>query len=156
MIRLSVLRNCPVICREQRIGLLQSAALDDERKRVRALIISCGLRGKRMIPMRAVSAFADGFILVTDVCKCSRLAEEHGACFVRDTDGLLSGCVTDYAFDEEKNSILAIEVMTGYSLNEFRRRIWVYEYHLKAGSKNELIIPASLGSGLIYSKEGNE
>ena len=47
---MSALRNLPVICENKRLGLLQSISLDPAQKRVSALIVSCGMRGKRVVP----------------------------------------------------------------------------------------------------------
>ena len=63
MVRMSALRNLPVICENKRLGLLQSISLDPAQKRVSALIVSCGMRGKRVVPAEDVLALADGFIL---------------------------------------------------------------------------------------------
>ena len=49
MVRMSALRNMPVILGKVRLGLVQSVGLEEARKRVQALIVSCGIRGKRVI-----------------------------------------------------------------------------------------------------------
>ena len=154
MVRMSALRNTPVICRGRQIGLLQSISLDAARKRVRALIVSCGMRGKRVVLRQNVQAIADGFILADRTEKYKRIDEKTGSPFVRDTTGMLSGCVTDYAVDEGTLEILAVEIMPGYWPASSRKRLWAFSYHCVEAPDGDLIVPALLGSGLIFSKEG--
>ena len=91
MVRLSALRNMPVIQGKQRLGLLQSVSLDEARKRVRALIVSCGIRGKRVIPPDCVQSIGDGFILAEASRRYHRSDEPSPCPFVRDSAGLLVG-----------------------------------------------------------------
>ena len=154
MVRMSALRNTPVICCSRQIGLLQSISLDAARKRVHALVVSCGLRGKRVVLGEYVQAIADGFILAEQTEKYKRIYEKSGSPFVRDTTGMLVGCVMDYVVDEETLDILAIEVMPGYWPPASRQRFWAFDYHSADDPDGGLIVPASLGSGLIVSREG--
>ena len=150
MVRMSALRNTPVICHSRQIGLLQSISLDAARKRVHALVVSCGMRGKRVVLGQHVQAIADGFILADQDDKYKRIYERAGSPFVRDTTGMLAGCVTDYAVDEQTLEILAAEIMPGY----WPARFWAFAYHSADDPDGGLIVPASLGSGLIVSREG--
>ena len=154
MIRMSALRNTPVICCSRQIGLLQSISLDEARKRVHALVVSCGMRGKRVVLREHVQAIADGFILADQADKYKRIYEKAGSPFVRDTTGMLAGCVTDYAVDEGTLEILAVEIMPGYWPPASRQRLWAFAYHRSEDPDGGLIVPASLGSGLIFSREG--
>lgn len=156
MIRMSALRNYPVICCKRQIGLLQNVTLDPARKRVCALVVSCGIRGKRVVTAQQVQAIADGFILAGQAEKYKRTYEAALSPFVRDTTGLLAGCVTDYALDERTLSVLAVEMMPGYWPVSSRQKIWIYAYTCTDGPKGGLTVPASLGSELIFSREGNE
>lgn len=154
MVRMSALRNVPVICRSRQIGLLQSISLDAARKRVHALVVSCGMRGKRVVLGPHVQAVGDGFILADQTQKYRRMDERAGSPFVRDTSGMLAGRVTDYAVDERTLEILAVEVMPGYWPASSRRRFWAFVYHSAEEPDGGLIVPASLGSGLIFPREG--
>lgn len=154
LVRMSALRNYPVISGNRQIGLLQSVSLDAAQKRVCALIVSCGMRGKRIVLPQSVQSIADGFILAQRVEKYKRAYETAPSLFVRDTTGLLAGRIIDYAIDEESLGIQAIEVMPGYWPCEQRIRIWVYAYTRPDECAGELIVPASLGSELNFSKEG--
>ena len=154
MIRMSALRNDPVICCNRQIGLLQSISLDAARKRVNALVVACGIRGKRVVLPQQVSAIADGFILADQVERYARDRETAVSPFVRDTTGLLAGCATDYAIDERTLRVLAVEIMPGYWPARSRRRIWVYAYRSADGENGDLIVPASLGSELMFSRGG--
>lgn len=154
MVRMSALRNAPVICRGRQIGLLQSISLDAARKRVHALVVSCGMRGKRVVQRQHVQAIGGGFVLVDQTEKFRRVEERAGSPFVRDTTGMLAGCVTDYAVDEQTLEILAAEVMPGYWPSSSRQRFWAFAYHSADDPDGGLIVPASLGSGLIFSREG--
>lgn len=156
MIRLSILRNYPVICHDRQIGLLQSINLDRAQKRVSALLVSCGFHGKRVILPQNVLAIADGFILADEISKYRRAYDEDACAFVRDTTGLLAGKVTDYAIDEKTLSILAVEMSLGYWPSERRTKLWIYEYARAQGSQDELTVPASIGRELTISREGNE
>ncbi|MGN0775144.1 MAG: hypothetical protein ACI4MM_00560 [Candidatus Ventricola sp.] len=151
---MSALRNYPVICCSRQIGLLQSISLDAARKRVHALVVSCGMRGKRVVLGQHVQAIADGFILAGQTEKYKRFYEKAGSPFVRDTTGMLAGCVTDYAVDEKTLDILAAEIMPGYWPRASRQRFWAFAYHSADDPDGDLIVPASLGSGLIVSREG--
>lgn len=154
MVRMSVLRNYPVICDEKRLGLLQSISLDTAQKRVCALIVSCGMRGKRVVLPEDVLSVADGFILARQAGKYKRRFEIPACRFARDTTGLLAGRVTDYAIDEKTLQIEAIEIIPGYLPSERRAFLWTYAYVRADERKLELTIPACLGSELIDSREG--
>lgn len=154
MVRMSALRNVPVICQSRQIGLLQSITLDAARKRVQALVVSCGMRGKRVVLRPHVQAIGGGFILADQIQKYRRMDENAGSPFVRDTTGMLAGRVTDYAVDERSLEILAVEIMPGYWPASSRQRFWVFAYHSAEDPDGGLIVPASLGSGLIFPREG--
>lgn len=156
MVRMSTLRNCPVICGNRQIGLLQSVTLDAAQKRVYALIVSCGIRGKRVVLPQDVLSIADGFILASAVQKYHRSQENAPCAFLRDTTGLLAGYVTDHAIDESTLQVQAIEMAPGYLPSERKLRIWVYTYVRPDDADNELTIPAFLCSEPTFSREGNE
>lgn len=154
LVRMSSLRNYPVICGKERLGLLQSISMDWAQKKVGALIVSCGIRGKRVVLPEHVSAVADGFILADEAQKYRKSYETAPCKFVRDTTGLLAGCVTDYAIEEKTMSIEAIEMIPGYLPGERKARIWMYSYARTENGGPELTVPACLGSELIFSREG--
>lgn len=143
MIRTSTLRNMPVICCKKQIGLLQSITLDTAQKRVQALVVSCGMRGKRMVLREHVQAIADGFILTDRIERMRRMDEQTPSRFVRDTTGMLAGYITDYAVDERTLEVLAVEVMPGYWPSESRKRIWVSDYGGMNEPQGDLIVPVS-------------
>lgn len=153
MVRMSILRNIPVICENKQLGLLQSISLDSAQKRVLALIVSCGMRGKRVVLPEHVLSIADGFILADEVQKYKRAYETQLCSFVRDTTGLLCGRVGDYALCEETLCVAAIELIPGYLPGESRNRIWLFVYERPNEEAGELLVPISLGSELILSKE---
>ena len=156
MVRMSILRTYPVICDKKQLGLLQSISLDTAQKRVCALIVACGMRGKRLILPEHVLSIADGFILAERVEKYKRSAETAPCVFIRDTTGLLCGRVTDYAIDETTLHIEAIEMIPGYLPAERRCRLWVFEYARSDQAAEELTVPVCLGSELMFSREENE
>lgn len=155
MIRMSMLRNVPVILEEKQIGLFHSACFDQTRKRVRALIVSSGMRGKRIVQAQHVRMIAEGFILIDGWEKYRRTDKQQTSLFVRDTTGLLAGRVTDYAIDKRTLEVLAIEVVSGYLPREICKRDWLYAYSF-AEDSDELSIPVVLHSGPCFSREGNE
>lgn len=155
MVRMSALRNCPVILDGKQIGFLQSICMDYAQKKVQALIIACGIRGKRIAMRNDLLSIADGFILIRGTEKYQRSLETKPCTFIRDTSGLLTGKVMDYAIEKENLRVYAIEMQIGYGRTERRQRIWVYDYMRLDGRKNELTIPSCLGSGLIIAEEGN-
>ena len=128
LIRVSVLRNYPVICDHRQIGLMQGVSLNEAQNQVRALIVSCGIRGKRLVFPDDVAAFGDGFILIRKANRYVRSYEAPPSTFVRDTTGLLCGRVTDYAMNESTLEIQAVEMIPGYTGRERKCRIWVYTY----------------------------
>ena len=142
MIRLSEIRNCPVVCGDKRLGVLQEIILDAAQKRVQALIVSCGLRGKRVVARSSIVCIADGFILADGFEKYRRSKEEARCCFVRDTLGRLSGYVSDYAIDRRTLNVFALEIVPGYLPCERRGRFWMYAYARTDAKSLELTIPA--------------
>lgn len=90
LIRVSVLRNYPVICDHRQIGLMQGVSLNEAQNQVRALIVSCGIRGKRLVFPDDVAAFGDGFT-IRKANRYVRSYEAPPSTFVRDTTGLLCG-----------------------------------------------------------------
>ena len=156
MIRLSVLRNLPVICGHRQIGLLQNASLNEAQNQVLALIVSCGIRGKRVILPESVEAIGKGFVVVRGVQRYKRKYEAAPCSFVRDTSGLLCGRVTDYALDDETFAVQAFEMSPGYLGKARRTRLWIYDYRRSESHAEELIIPALLGHELTFAREGNE
>lgn len=156
LIRVSVLRNYPVICNHRQIGLMQGVSLNEAQNQVRALIVSCGIRGKRLVFPDDVAAFGDGFILIRKANRYVRSYEVPPSTFVRDTTGLLCGRVTDYAMNESTLEIQAVEMIPGYTGRERRCRIWVYTYVPVEHRASELSIPACIGSELRLTREGKE
>lgn len=155
MFRMSMLRNIPVICGEQQIGIFQSACFDKTRKRVCAFVISSGLHGKRVVSASHIRLIGRGFILVDDWSRYKRLDEQQTSLFVRDTTGLLVGRITDYAIDQESMEIIAIEVLPGYFPKEICIREWMYACSFSEEA-NAWIIPVILQNQSCISKEGNE
>lgn len=156
LIRVSVLRNFPVICDHRQIGLMQGVSLNEAQNQVRALIVSCGIRGKKLVFPDDIAAFGDSFILIRKASRYVRSYEASSGAFVRDTTGLLCGRVTDYAMDESTLEIQAVEMIPGYTGRERRCRIWVYTYVHSEHHALELSIPACIGSELRLTREGNE
>lgn len=156
MVRLSALRNHPVICDGKPLGLLQGISLDEAQRNVEALIVSCGFRGKRVVLPEDVESMADGFILVRQAQKYKRALEQPLCAFVRDTSGVLTGRITDYAIDERALQVTAIELSPGYLPGEWRSRMWMYTYARTGGDAGELTIPACLSRELILTREGTE
>lgn len=143
MIRMSSLRNCPVICQNRQIGFLQSATLDDRRIEVRAFVVARGLRGKCILPAKSIEMLSREFILAECTQKYDRQYEMNVNGFVRDTDGLLIGRITDYALDDITLRVKAVEVRRGYLPPEARQKIWFFSYI--AGENGELTVPAAAG-----------
>ena len=156
MVRMSALRNLPVILGNERLGLLQSVSLDEARKRVRALIVSCGIRGKRVVSRESVLSIGDGFILVGDSRRYHRSDEDSSCPFVRDSSGLLVGYVTDYAIDEETLDVVAVEMKPGHLTGRRTGRLWMYSYAHQNPASLELTVPACMGSELIGVREETE
>ena len=144
----------PVVLGEKQIGLFQNACFDPTRKRVCALIVSSGMRGKRTVPARHVRMIADGFILCDGWSRYRRTDKQQNALFVRDATGLLAGRVTDYAIDKRTLEVLAVEIAPGYLPAENRLRAWIYAYSFMEDSE-ELSIPVVLHSLPCISREGN-
>lgn len=154
MVRLSVLRNHPVVCENRPLGLLQGISLDDQQRRIEALIVSCGFRGKRVVLPQDVRAVAGGFILAQKAQKYKRSLEKPLCTFVRDTTGLLVGHISDYAIDEHALCVTAIELSPGYLPDESKKRLWMFAYARASNDAPEVTIPADLRSERILSREG--
>ncbi|MBQ2989780.1 MAG: hypothetical protein IJD60_00630 [Clostridia bacterium] len=156
MVRLSALRNYPIVCNQRQIGLLQSLCMDTAQKRVTALNVSCGIRGKRMVLCKDIISLADSFILVKETGRYQRRLDTKPCSLIRDTSGLLAGKVTDYAICKSTWHIAAVEMRIGYFPGESGMRLWIYDYKRSDENKGELTVPSSLGSELIMTEEENE
>lgn len=153
LVRLSALRNVPVILGERQIGLFQHACLDKAQKRVGALIVSGGMRGKRIVPAAHVRVLTKEFILIDGWTKHRQGNKQNDPSFVRDNTGLLVGRVADYAIDEKTLEVLAFELMLGYLPAQRRGKIWMFTYDV---SGTDLSVPIILYSEPSFSREGNE
>lgn len=152
MVRISALRNRPVVFENRQIGFLQSVSLDQAQKRVQALIISRGLRGKCAILPADVTSISDQFILAERISRFDR-SYETGLCgFARDTTGILVGRITDYALRENSMTVSAIEIMPGFLPPESRIRIWIFTYQRQ--NTHTLTIPSLLCEEPTFSGEG--
>jgi len=155
LIRVSRLLNRPVICANKQAGFLQSVILDEAQRQIESLIIVCGLRGKSVVPARAISAISEEFILAAHIQKYTRGDERRSPCFIRDTSGLLVGRVSDYALNEETLKISAIEMIRGYLPAERRMRIWLFSYTVSETRLGELVVPLIQGLESMNQKEEN-
>jgi len=153
MIRMSAIRNTPVVIGQKTIGILQSISVDMVQKRVYALNVSCGLKGRYMVVPEDILSISDGFILASGLVRYRQDKRQTYPRFVRDSTGLLVGRVTDYAISEDDLRLNAIEMQIGLLGGERRIRIWIIDYTCSP-DKSELIVPVSLGSELIYSVGG--
>lgn len=146
MTRLSMLRNKPIICGEKRIGLLQNVMMDDAQKKVKALIVSCGIRGRKAVYAEDVISVCDGFILAEKAFPYNAKSLNFSHPFIRDASGLLLGKVMDYAIDEDTLNIIAVELIGGYMPADYSRKLWIYKYERTNPSVNELFISSMFGS----------
>ena len=144
MIRMNVLRNCPVICHARRVGLLQHITLNQSQKTVRALIVSGGLKGKRVVIPENVLAVTSEFILVKQTEPYDRSIEIDPYAFVRDTTGSLIGKVSDYLLDEQELKVLAAELTEGYFHAGRGARKWLYTYAPSEQWTGEIIVPSDI------------
>lgn len=154
MLRISELRNTPVIVNQIPAGVLHSISMDMEQKRVCALSVSCGLRGRRLVLPEDVLSITNEFILARNIRRYKQPGDRDNARFIRDSTGILVGFVTDYAISEQKMEIEAVEMRIGFLRKEYAARIWVLDF-ICPPQKEELIVPASLGCELIYSAGRN-
>jgi len=122
--------------------------MNNTHKRIDALMISCGFRGKRLALPESILSIAEGFILVSQTVRCPRWKEQASVPFVRNTAGMLVGRISDYAIDESALEIMAVEVICGYLPSEYQKRIWVYEYTNRDEAR-EIVIPVGLGCELL-------
>lgn len=151
MIRISVLRNRPVITGNRQIGLLQSVSLDSAQKRVLALIVSRGLRGKCLLFPAHIRTISDRFILADRISRYERKYELRPCRFIRDTTGALIGRITDFALQEDTLSVSAVEFMPGLLPPERNIRMWVYMYQKL--NADTLTIPTLMSDEPTFSEE---
>lgn len=156
MIRMSELRNRPVILEGVRIGFVQSVWLDSAQKMVRALVLACGIRGKRIVYASDIAALSEEFILANRVERYERSKETKQPEFVRDTTGLLVGRITDYIIDPKMLSIAAFEMIRGYRLSERRSGVWVFSFEVNLLHEGEVIVPTCLADESGDHKEESE
>ena len=155
LIRMSTLRNVPVVLGQRQIGLIQDACFDETRKQVYAFVVACGMRGKKLVPVKHVRVLSEQFILIDGLEKYRHTDRQKMSLFVRDTTGILVGRVTDYAIDIRTMEVLALEMIPGYSLRDWRRRIWLYAYRVSQ-DRNELSIPLHLLRQSCFLEEEND
>lgn len=155
MIRMRALRNTPVIMKDKHMGFLQDIQLDDSQKLVSALIVSCGLSGRRIVPAQSILSLDAGFILVSHTVRCKQCILPVSSRFVRDAAGLLVGIVTDYVIDEKRLSVVALEMSTGYGFTTSTKRLWLFDYARSVYEPSELCIPSFVSRELIMAKEEN-
>lgn len=149
MLRMSSLPGRPVILGQRRLGLLQNVLVDAAQKRVRALIVGRGFLGKCVVLPEAIVSITQDFMLVDGTRRFDRRLEPSGCLFVRDTQGLLVGRVTDFALED--GAVVAAEICGGYG--KAAPRFWCYRFYPMQGHPDELMIPALLGRELIHSSE---
>ena len=154
MIRMSAWRNKPVVLTNRQVGYLQTVILDQAQKRVHALIVSRGIKGKCMVLPEQICHISDCCILIDGTRKYERIKENQPCRFAVDTAGRLVGRVMDYAIDPENMAVNAIEIMPGYLPPESGIRIWVYEYRRSLNAVHTLTIPALTGYEPTLSWEG--
>jgi len=151
--RLNAVRNLPVIMQSKRVGMLLGISVDLYTKQATDIIVACGLRGKRRIQCRYISAIAEGFILIDDTAHST---VDHGGInrvFAFDTTGVLIGRASDYAIEESSMEIQAIEIITGYLPGIYPRKTWIFDY--ECIGTGEILLPASIRCGLIdLEREG--
>lgn len=152
MIRMSQLRNIPVILGEHQIGIVQSMLLDQMRKRVCAFVVSGGMRGKKIVSAQHICVLGEDFIMVDGWCRYRRNDKQQIEMFVRDTSGLLVGRVTDYAIDKRTLEVIAVEVLSGYLPHSWQAKSWMYEYCFSADS-DELCTPSIIHNQPNFSEE---
>jgi len=107
-----------------------------------------------MIDTEDIISISDGFILAKKAIRSRQSVSQSCPCFVRDSTGLLIGRITDYAISESDLQLAAIEMQVGLLGHERRIRIWIMDYSCTS-NENEIIVPSSIGSELIYSIRGN-
>ena len=145
MIRMSALRNRPVVLLNRQIGYFQSLFLDQAQKRVRALIVSRGIKGKCAVLPEQVSHVSDCCIQIDGFEKYQGIDECLLCRFAVDTTGSLVGKVMDYAIDPVSMDVCAVEIMPGYLPPESGIRIWVYDYRKTENAAQTITIPAISG-----------
>ena len=155
VIRVSAMRNMPVVMGERQVGLFHEACFDQTRKRVCAFVVSCGMRGKKIVSTPHIRGIADGFILIDARDRYRHSDGQSTSVFVRDTSGLLVGRITDYAIEPSTMEVMAMEMILRYSLRQNANRVWIYAYN-QVQDGDELSIPLDLSSQLLFSREEND
>lgn len=154
MIRLSAVRNLPVILGDKKLGYVHDFVFDDEQKRVLMLIAACGMRSKRVVFSKDILAMNENFIMIRASYPHKRSMTAVRCCFVHDATGLVAGSVRDYAIDPDTMEIRAIQICTGYLPSDHKRRIWMYSFVRHKDIPDVLSIPLHLCQELISAGEG--
>lgn len=155
MIRMSMLRNVPVIFDERQVGLFQDICFDQARKQVYAFVVSCGIGGKKLVPAEHVRMISQKFILISGMEKYRRSDRQKTSLFIRDITGTLGGYVSDYAIDKRSLDVLALEIQLGYGLKERKIHTWVYAYTYLTDC-DEVSIPLDLHYQPCFYREEND
>ena len=142
LIRMTTLRNKPVILFKRQIGYLQNILPDYAQKRVHALIVSRGMRGKSVVMPEQICHISDNCILIDGITKYDAVKDYSLCRFAVDTSGHLIGRVVDYALDPVSMKVCSVEILPGYLPPECRARIWVYDYRKTMNAAHTLTIPS--------------
>jgi len=145
VIRMSALRNRPVVLSNRQIGYFQTILLDPAQKRVRALIVSRGIKGKCVVLPEQVSHVSDCCIQIDSFEKYTSITANPLCRFAVDTTGSLIGRVMDYVIDPVCMGVCAVAIMPGYLPPECSIRIWVYDYQKTENAAYTITVPAISG-----------
>ena len=141
MIRMSMLRNCPVLCQEKQIGLLQNIRLDSVQNAVHSLIVGGGFKGKRIVKKEQILCLQRDYILILGSDRYNKGQGQQSARFVRDSSGVLCGRITDYMLDEKTLCVKAFEIMCGYIPHTQRKRLWTFSWFTQNCCSDEIVVP---------------
>lgn len=131
--RLGRVLGLPAILGERCVGHVESAALEQDGRRLRGLVLRRGLGGARWIPREGVGVLGDvSVVLKRPPCRPPRDAD-FTLQGVKDESGLTLGRVTDVWLSPKTLEVTALEVTLGPTEDLLRGRLRVLEWAVQPG-----------------------
>ena len=156
MIRISMLRNCPVFCCEKQVGLLHKVCISPEDNRIGALIVAGGFSGKRLVHAEQILSITQSIIRITGSLKYRREQDRENPRFVCDSNELLLGKITDFMLCAETNAISAFQMVTGFITKQERKHIWICSWEYNPEINDSIMVSKELSSKLRKWARGDK
>lgn len=156
MIRISMLRNCPVFCGERQVGLLHKVCISPKTNAVGSLVVAGGFAGKRLVSAAQILSITRSAIQISGSLKYCKELDLENPRFVCDSNELLLGKITDCMLCAETNAISAFQMVAGFLTALERKRIWLYSWEYSTDLTDSIIVTQAQSSELKKLAKGEK